>query len=487
MRALAIALLASLALAAVAHAQGPDRRPNIVVIETDDQTVSDLASMPYTRRLIERQGLSFSQSVVSLSECCPSRATFLTGRYAHNHHVISTEAPFGGYTAFDPQQSLAVWLQRAGYSTALVGKYFNGYGKGGSPTPVPPGWTEWHGLYGPDLYSYIGFKLVNDHRPPRGYPGWYETNKLTQVAQSVLRRRARASRPLFMWLTYVAPHVGVPEWTLLPRPVVSASPAPIFDSLFLGLRLPKPPSFNEADVSDKPLTVRRRPLIGGFGLGQVRSAWHRRLQSLATVDEGVLRIVRQLHQMGALKHTLLVFTSDNGFMTGQHRLAHGKVWAYEPSIRVPLLMRGPGVPRGSVSPQLVWNGDLAPTILQAAGAHPAWEPDGVSLWPYIQDPSLHRSRTVVIEGPPIQRLSSQLRFTGLRTDHYTYLEHAATGEVELYDLQRDPYELDNLANRPADQALRARFARELAGLRRCAGAPCHVFGPPTGLPVSPVG
>jgi N-acetylglucosamine-6-sulfatase len=127
--------------------------PNVVVIETDDQTVADLASMPQTRALIARQGITYENSFVSLSECCPSRATFLTGRYAHNHHVRSIGRPWGGFWALDGSETLAVWLQRAGYATGIVGKYLNGYGRD-NPYEVPPGWTDFEGLLGPSTYHF---------------------------------------------------------------------------------------------------------------------------------------------------------------------------------------------------------------------------------------------------------------------------------------------------------------------------------------------
>jgi N-acetylglucosamine-6-sulfatase len=457
-----------------ARAASASGKPNVVVIETDDQTVTDLSSMPRTRALIGGQGVYFSQSVVSESQCCPARATFLTGQYAHNHHVLTTDPPFGGFTAFHDSQSLAVWLQQAGYSTTLVGKYFNRYGRV-DRTYIPPGWDEWHVPLGPTLYRFFGFILNNDG-VLRGYPGSYQTDILTGIAEDVIRRRAAAAKPMFLWLTYVAPHIGMPRDIFSSSKIRATVPSPLFSGTFPDTQLPFSPAFNEADVSDKPRNIRGLPPINTREYATMTDAWRRRQQSLLSVDYGVQRVVEALRRSGQLDNTLILFLSDNGFMSGQHRVRAGKVLPYEPSIRVPLMIRGPGIPRGRTSSQLVWNGDLAPTILQATGAKPAWEPDGESLWPFLRDPGLRVKRDVVLEGPPLGRKSPAPRFTGLRTPRYVYVEYL-WGDRELYDLRRDPAELHNLAGQASARRLQQRLARRLAELRTCAGADCHTEPP----------
>jgi N-acetylglucosamine-6-sulfatase len=177
--------------------------------------------------------------------------------------------------------------------------------------------------------------------------------------------------------------------------------------------------------------------------------------------------VDALRATGELGDTLLIFTSDNGFMLGEHRVASGKVLPYEPSIRVPLLMRGPGLAPGTRREELVWNGDLAPTILDAAGASAPFALDGRSLLrPADED------RAIVLEGPPEPGTNGMPFFTGLRTERYKYVEYV-WGPVELYDLRRDPGELDNLARSPALRGVRERLARRLERLRSCAGAGCR--------------
>jgi N-acetylglucosamine-6-sulfatase len=470
-RGLMLALLAAALVPRPAAAA-----PNVLVIETDDQTAADMVAMPRTRALIGRHGVTFRNSFVSLSECCPSRATFLTGRYAHNHGVMTTMPPYGGFTRFDPRESLAVWLQRAGYVTGLVGKYFNGYAKF-DRTEVPPGWTEWHGLLGPSVYQYYGYG-INDDGVVRRY-GWrpadYKTDVLTARAASFLRRRAHGRRPFFLWTTYVAPHVGEPRELLDPIDLASPVPAPRHWDLFGAVPVPRPPSFDEADVSDKPAAVRRRARFGPAELAAIQSVWQQRLESLQAVDEGVARLLGVLRGTGMLRRTLVIFTSDNGWMSGEHRIPAGKVVPYEPSIRVPLLMRGPGIPADATRTQLVWNGDLAPTILAATGARAAWPTDGMSLLPFVRDPHRRSRRAILLEGPPVRGTNGHPRFSGLRTPHRVYVEYW-TGERELYDLRRDPYERENLAARPQAARLEARLSRRLHRLMTCEGAPCRAGG-----------
>jgi N-acetylglucosamine-6-sulfatase len=446
--------------------------PNVVVVETDDQTVADLASMPRTSALIGGAGVTFGTSVVSLSQCCPSRATLLTGRYAHNHKVLSSAPPRGGAGRLDSSETLAVWLQRAGYATALVGKYLNGYGSA-DPFEVPPGWTEWRVLHGGSTYRYYDY-TINHNGRLRTYgsgPGDYQTDVITGLAESVIRRRAPKAKPFFLWTAYVAPHTGQPRDADDPHGA-SAVPAPRHRDRFAHLFPPVTPAFDEADVSDKPAAIAARPPLGPDRTLALQESWRQRQESLLAVDEGVARIVRALRAAGELRNTLLVFTSDNGFMTGEHRLPAGKLVPYEPSIRVPLLMRGPGIPAGAVRTQPVWNGDVAPTILAAAGARAPWPLDGRSLWPLIRRPARWQGRDILLEGSWRRRFGS-LGYTGLRTERYVYVEHAG-GELELYDLERDPDELDNLAGSPSGLPVQAVLAPRLARLRTCRGVECGV-------------
>ena len=456
------ALLVLLCLAAPASAAA---RPNVLVIETDDQTAADMTAMPYTRTQIGGRGTTFANSVVSLSQCCPSRATLLTGLYAHDHGVLDVRGPLGGYARLDGSETLPIWLQRAGDATAVVGKYLNGY----TGRVVPPGWGVFHGLPGRSTYRFYDYSL-NENGVLRRFgsaPADYQTDVISGRAERLIRS---LPAPWFLWVTYVAPHVAQPRDLADPFPLQSTVAAPRPRAAFTGAPMPRSAAFDEADVRDKPPAIRRRPWLGPKQEARIQETWRQRMASLRAVDEGVARLLGALRATGALEDTLVIFTSDNGYLLGEHRVPSGKVLPYEPSIRVPLLMRGPGGPLGAVRRDLVWNGDLAPTILDAAGARAPFALDGRSL--------LARPRTgrnVLLEGPPARGTNGLPRVTGLRTRRYTYVEHAR-GARELYDLRADPQQLRNRV-RDAPRGLLRALAGRLAELRGCRGVSCRAPAP----------
>jgi arylsulfatase A-like enzyme len=223
------------------------------------------------------------------------------------------------------------------------------------------------------------------------------------------------------------------------------------------------------DVSDKPGFIRRLPRLTVERVAAITENYRQELESLLAVDEGIVRVVGALREAGELNRTLIVFTSDNGFFHGEHRVPFGKVMVYEPSIRVPLILRGPGVPAGARRRQLVTNADLAPTILDAADTVAAGRvPDGRSLFPLLRDRGLAWGRELLVQGAPgIQAVA----YRALRNDRFVYAEHA-NGERELYDLRRDPDQLDSLDADPDYERIEARLAKRLAALQTCAGASC---------------
>jgi N-acetylglucosamine-6-sulfatase len=449
------------------HATAP-ARPNVVVVMTDDQTVESLRVMANVRRLLAGQGTTFANSFVSFSLCCPSRATFLTGQYNHNNGVMGNGPPDGGYYALDSSNTLPVWLQRAGYYTAHIGKYLNQYGTR-NPREVPPGWSEWRGSVDPTTYRFYGYAL-NEGGTLRTYgndPASYQTDVYTDKALDVIRRRAPQAQPFFLSVAYLAPHSGGPREPGDPQ-MATPVPAPRHANRFAAEALPSPPSFNEADVSDKPTGISRRRVIPPRQVTQIRELYQQRLESLLAIDEGVERIVAQLQAVGELDETLIVFTADNGFFHGEHRVPNGKVLHYEPSSRVPLILRGPGVPHGRTLPQLVANIDLAPTIADAANATPGRRLDGRSLLPLLRDPGRSWGRDLLLQSG---RSGAQV-FQAIRTPRYKYVEHG-NGDRELYDLAGDPHELASKHADPAFVRVRDELARRLATLRRCAAAVCR--------------
>jgi arylsulfatase A-like enzyme len=498
---LAATVAAGLAVAAAAvslegHAARAKPRPNVIVIETDDQTVEEMRVMRNTLALIGQQGTTFDNNFVTLSLCCPSRSTFLTGQYAHNHGVLTNAAPDGGFQKLDHTNTLAVWLQQAGYNTALVGKYLNGYKIADG---IPPGWTEFHGGLNLSYFNWTmnenGVLLHFGSRPQD-----YQTDVLTQKAVEVINRRIPESKPLFMWVTYHAPHGGGPKEPDDPQGLGTVNTGRYRD-YFRNEQLPGMPSFNEADVSDKPVGIRNRPVLTPQRIAAIREAYQQQLESLLSVDDGVKAIVDALQARGELANTLLVFTDDNGFFHGQHRVPSGKVLLYEPSIRVPLLMRGPGVPKNRHLKQMTANIDLAPTIVDAANAKAARVMDGKSLLPLLAHPSTQWGRDLLIERGPAgaKRAGTAMgeigdgdngnqgktaapgdqRFVAIHTPRFMYAEYG-NGEKELYDLPQDPDELTNVADQPAYASFQSELAARLAKLRTCAGASCRV-GPSVSL------
>jgi arylsulfatase A-like enzyme len=457
-----------------ARAHAPTR-PNIVVIMTDDQTIESMRVMAKTNALIGQAGTTFDTSIVTFSLCCPSRSTFLTGQYTHNHGVWWNAAPEGGFTKLDHSNTLATWLTDAGYHTVLIGKFLNNYGIDPATTVVPPGWSEWYGRVdadGPNLYYDYTLDENGTLVHYGSNPASYSTDLYAAKADAVIRRLAPKPQPFFLWLAFMAPHNGAPQEPDDPPDFGTPARSVRYTGAFASAPLPRPPSFNEADVSDKAQTVRGMQLLTAKQIAAITAHYRQQEESLLSVDDGVERVVNALRDSGVLSNTLIIFTSDNGFMHGEHRIPTEKLWYYEPSIRVPLLMRGPGVPAGRHVHSLVANIDLAPTIVAAAQATPRRVMDGLSLWPLLSStPPTHWRSTVLIER--MRTYTHPWEFLAVRTSRYLFAEFPFTGQHELYDLRRDPYEIASIANDPARASLVRRLSRRLHALAACAGASCR--------------
>jgi N-acetylglucosamine-6-sulfatase len=460
-------------------AEEAQRRPNVIVLMSDDQTAVSQPVMTRTNRLIGGKGATFTNSFTNWPLCCPSRATFLTGQYAHNHQVLGNQPPFGGFDRLDTSETLPVWLQRRGYYTAQIGKFLNGYEN--SSTGVPPGWSEWHGTK--RTYTYYGEQLLEDGQvntygstnedpDDPSEPANYSTDLYTDKAVQMINQRAPSSQPFFLYVAYLAPHSGGPQSG---RCQGTAKPAVRHKGAFGSEPLPSPPNFNEADVSDKPEGIAGRAPLTQNQIDNATRNYRCRLESLLALDEGVERIVQALQANDELDDTLLIYTSDNGFFHGEHRIASGKNRVYEEAIRVPLEIRGPGVPKGVRVDDLAVNSDLAPTILDAAGAQAGRVEDGESLLRFAKHPERRRGRELLIEqfgNSPDEEGQPGITYTAVRTSRYKYVANG-TGEIELYDLRNDPYEVSNLAGDPAYAEVQAALAARLEGLRECSGPGCR--------------
>src|SRR5215207_1716565 len=444
-----LALLVALAFATKqesANAAGPDRqqtllpagvKPNIVVIQTDDQTIDQLyatytppgggpiPAMPNTLASIAGKGMTFNRYYVSYPLCCPSRVSLLTGRYAHNHNVRGNVPPNGGATGFSFRQAnshnVATWLQGAGYRTIHIGKFLNGYGDEpfDDGKTVPPGWNAWHSVLKADTHHYFyGYTLNNNgtiegpigdpgswdtreygvrddfgcpFAPLNGQPCFYETDVLTRIASEEMQGTPE-TQPFYLQLDYTAPHGDF-------RRPAGPEPATRHYDSFAGAQLPHDSAegVNEGNVNDKPLFLREASYLSPAELHTYRVYYQKGLKSLRAIDDGVQQVINTLGATHRLRNTYILFTSDNGFFYGEHRLTGGKFLAYESSTHMPLLIRGPGIKQGSATGELASNVDIAPTILELAGAEADKSIDGRSLVPFLVDPELRTRRPILFE------------------------------------------------------------------------------------------
>ena len=401
-------------------------RPNIVLILTDDQRYDTLRVMPEVQRLLVRRGIRLRRAIVTNPLCCPSRATILTGRYSHTTGVYSNVLPAGGWTAFQPSESstIATALDAVGYRTALIGKYINGYR--GDAVYVPPGWDRWF-AFSNGNGRYFNYTMFDGSRGPVSYgdrPRDYSTDVIRRQAVAFIRRTPTET-PLFLMVAPFAPHGNF-------------IPAPRHRGGFATMPVHLGPAVNEVDLSDKPAYIRRRP---SRPVGELRRVRRRQWETLLAVDDMVSRILQALAETGRSNNTLVILTSDNGLSTYEHRWG-GKRVPYEESIRVPLIIRLPGgSPAGTVSDALVSNVDLAPTIVDFAGA--SLSVDGVSLRPVLTGAASTVRDSVVLEH--FERPEVVPTYCGVRTPTFTFV-HYSTGEEELYDLLEDPRQLQNVAS-----------------------------------------
>jgi N-acetylglucosamine-6-sulfatase len=514
----AVLALALLALPVAASARtakaAKDGRPNILVVMTDDQAAADLAKMPNVHKLLARQGTSFSNAVDSFPLCCPSRATFITGQY-------------GWYGMKDRANILPRWLQKAGYRTALIGKWLNGYGARDAHGEVPKGFDIWRGLLDASAYDYFNFVMNVDGKlktwgdaafalglvkfsnievtpnpdglagvarklaevfGPAPYKYWgkhdtkdYSPDVTGKVTEKLVGAERKSKKPFFIWWAPAAPHREDVATTLMGRPGRDPRPAPRYAKRSSGFKLPRPKSFNEADVSDKSTNTKQHaPLLTDKQIAQLQLDYEGRIGSLLAVDDHVKKLMGILKRTHQEKNTLVVFVSDNGWLQGEHRIPGDKFLPYEESLRVPFILRGPGVPAGATVRSQVSNIDFASTLLDVAKARPGRTVDGVSLMPVVRNPKRTPNPIVEIEAPrPLFEQDVPVNawdrpWKGVRTDRYTYVVYTETGDVELYDRKKDPAEMNSVAADPAYAKVRKQLEADLARLDRCKGQSCRI-------------
>lgn len=440
------------------------KRPNVVVILTDDQTLGQQTYLTKTNALFAAEGTKFSNYVVSYSECCPSRATLLTGQYSHNNLMLASMLPTGGVSKFDDTNSLATWLQGAGYYTSLGGKYFNGYGVDLPPTFVPKGWSDWFGFYDPNTYEQFNYDVSVNGTPTHfgSNAADYSTDVLGAHAQQVIQSKAGSATPFFVYVAPSAPHN-------VNQGVATVAP-PRYANTLTGVQAPRSPSFNQADVSTMPPPIKNLPLLSDQTIAGIDNIYRVGAEAILAIDDMVEGIYKKLKATGELDNTVFMYTSDNGFEYGDHRIPLGKSDQYEATVKLPLLVRGPGFPSGGTVTQPTANIDLAPTIAAAAGVTPQRTVDGVTLTNFVNDASYGIQRTILIENGA---LLGRTTYQGVRNHRFSYIM-SSVRDMELYDLSVDPYQISNIGALPNSALAVYGSAVRLDQAATCAGQTCHI-------------
>jgi arylsulfatase A-like enzyme len=422
------------------------RPPNVLIIVTDDQRFDMMAALPKTRAIFGRRGTRFTRAYITTPQCCPSRASIMTGQYSHNHGVLENNDG----DRIRQKTTLQARLKRAGYLTAMTGKYLQG-------RPVsesPPFFDRW-ATVGWGYYDR-NFNVDGEMTPVPDY----STDFISEATVGYLGDFERSDdRP---WYLYVAPNA----------PHLPYTPADEYRGARVE-RIRANPALRETDLDDKP-DYFSDPLLfekTGYTLRQGRALFRRQMRTLLSVDDLVAAVFAAMDRLEETEDTLAFFISDNGHMLGEHGL-FGKRLPYEPSIRVPLYMRWPGpVAEGAEDERLVAGIDLVPTILDAAGIAVTDPP--VDGWSLLS----HRARAeLLLEQYKNGHIPD---WASLLTPNAQYIEYLdrETGERlygEFYDLERDRWQVDNLLTTgdPRDLPRAARAAQRLASVSDCAGNGC---------------
>lgn len=470
-----------------------DNRPNIILILADDldEKLGTTQYMPKLKKYLIDRGVTLENFLITTPMCCPSRINLLRSQYTHSHQVFNNEAPHGGFPKFfetgREESTLAIWLQTAGYRTALIGKYMNAYPLADDRTYIPDGWSEWYSPGRKNAYDGYDYYL-NENGELIPYPPTEEnffTDVMSRKGVDFIQRAAQDDTPFFLLLSTFAPHEP-------------ATAARRHEDLLPGITAPRTPSFNEGDVSDKPSDMSRNPLLSNEQMAYIDKTYRERVLSMLSVDEMIAEIFIALEANGLLDNTYVVFSSDQGFTLGQHRIFEGKSSFYEEDIVVPFIVRGPGIPEGEkISGLLAGIVDIAPTFSEWAGVVPPQFIEGSSFvemlttgtippdWRqgFLLERYSFTSDETGVSSPGLMNVSaifpdvllaqssSLPKWAGIRTLEYTYIEHP-DGFVEIYDLVNDPYQLENIVNEVDEQFL-ADFSSWLNRLENCRGETCE--------------
>ncbi|EIN14555.1 Arylsulphatase [Punctularia strigosozonata HHB-11173 SS5] len=432
--------------------------PNILFILTDDQDLrlDSLEYMPFLQRHLIKQGTLFQRHFCTTAICCPSRVSLWTGKSAHNTNVTNVSPPYGGYPKFVSQglndDWLFPWLQEAGYNTYYTGKLFNAHTVENYNSPFPSGFTGSDFLLDPYTYQYYNSTFQRNKNPPILHDGVYQTDLIAEKAYGFLSDAVNAGKPFFLAVAPTAPHANVKDGVF-----TEPQPARRHEKLFQNARVPRTDSFNP-EKSSGANWVLELPQQNKSNVDYNDHLYRQRLRALQSVDEMIDGLITRLEQRGLLDSTYIIYTADNGYHIGQHRLQPGKTCGYEEDINVPLIVRGPEVPQNKVTDIVTTHTDLAPTIFSLLGLKLHSSFDGAVI-PLTQqglaDAALSRHEHANVEfwgiaipegihagERPTNNTYKALRLVGRSFN--LYYSVWCNNKKELYDLSTDPYQMYNL-------------------------------------------
>ena len=436
-------------------------RPNIILILTDDQPVQSLQYMPNVMKELAGKGITFVNGYVTTPLCCPSRASILTGLYAHDHGVLTDRPPQGGATVFKDAQTIAVWLKARGYRTALIGKYLNNYDELAPKGRVPPGWDEWDAFIQQgknDMGFYYGYTLSDNGKVVQYGTSTqdYSADVLTAMALDFIKNAG--NQPFFLMLDFYNPH----------QTYIAASRYQNMFKTSADFQRYRPPNFLPKDLTGKPQWLAMLPQLKPLDLDHI---YERILRSLMAVDDSVGKIVGMLDSLGERNRTAIFYLTDNGEALGDNGIL-GKNCPYEACIHVPYIVSHPPLtPQARTDRHFVLNIDLAPTFAQLAGATIPIKVNGVSIVPLLSNPSAPWRSSFLIEhfqeaASSDEGLTTAIpTYHAIRTADWKYIEYD-TGETELYDLKSDPYEMHNVVADPEYGTVIAQLRAELHDLEK---------------------
>ncbi|XP_004632186.1 N-acetylglucosamine-6-sulfatase [Octodon degus] len=478
------------------------RRPNVVLVLTDDQdeALGGMTPLKKTKALIGEMGITFSNAYVPSALCCPSRASILTGKYPHNHHVVNNTlegncSSTSWQKTQEPNTFPAILRSLCGYQTFFAGKYLNEYGSldAGGLEHVPLGWSYWYALEKNSKYYNYTLSINGKARKHgENYSVDYLTDVLANVSLDFLDYKSNFE-PFFMMISTPAPHS---PWTAAPQ----------YQKTFQNVFAPRNKNFNIHGMNKHWLIRQAKTPMTNSSIQYLDNAFRKRWQTLLSVDDLVEKLIKRLEFTGELNNTYIFFTSDNGYHTGQFSLPIDKRQLYEFDIKVPLLVRGPGIKPNQTSKMLVANIDLGPTILDIAGYNVnKTQMDGMSLLPILRGGSNLTWRSDILveyqgEGrnvtdPTCPSLSpgvSQCFPDCICEDAYnnTYacvrtmsalwnLQYCEFDDqevfVEVYNLTADPDQITNIA-KSIDPELLGKMNYRLMMLQSCSGPTCRTPG-----------